>query len=204
MASVYEGMTNAEKNVADCLQELGLWWWYEFPVFVYDEKERPRVWTPDFYIPKLGMFIEVCGIKREDYDYRKKIFKKNGYHIVFLHLYKKENEWKKYLVQKIMEIEDQRHSEIEKIIGQVINSIDTKVTKKSFLKDQAIPNNLDQIRKNYPRAYENWTEIEDNQIMNEYAQGKTIPQIAITHQRRTGTIRSRLKKLGLISENKKN
>ena len=54
MASVYEGMTNAEKDVADCLHELGLWWWYEFPVFVYDEKERPRVWTPDFYIPKLG------------------------------------------------------------------------------------------------------------------------------------------------------
>jgi hypothetical protein len=120
MASVYEGMTDAEKKVADCLQELGLWWWYEFPVFIYDEKERPRVWTPDFYIPKLGMYIEVCGKKREDYKYRERIFKKNGYRIVFLHLYKKENLWKKYLVKRIMEIEAQRHSKIEKMIGSLI------------------------------------------------------------------------------------
>ena len=203
VASVYEGMTNAEKDVADCLHELGLWWWYEFPVFVYDEKERPRVWTPDFYIPKLGMFVEVCGIKREDYDYREKIFKKNGYHIVFLHLYKKENKWKKYLVQKIMEIEDLRHSEIKKMIGQVINRIDPIETKNSHFKDQTLPINLEEIKKNYPRAYENWTEKEDNQIITQYEQGKTIPQIAIIHQRRTGAIRSRLKKLGLISEIKR-
>lgn len=200
MASVYEDMTNAEKKVADCLQDLGLWWWYEFPVFVLDEKERPRVWTPDFYIPKLGMFIEVCGTKLKDYDYREKIFKKNGYHIVFLHLYKKENKWEQYLVQKIMEIEEVRHSEIKKMIGQVINKIDPTETKKTFPKDQILPNNLDEIRKYYPRAHEKWTEKEDNQIINEYKQGQTIPQIAISHQRKTGAIRSRLKKLGIISE----
>ena len=200
MASVYEGMTNAEKKVADCLQDLRLWWWYEFPVFVYDEKDRPRVWTPDFYIPKLGMFIEVCGTKLKDYDYREKIFKKNGYHIVFLHLYKKENKWEQYLIQKIMEIEDLRHSEIKKMIGQVINRADPKETKKIFSENQNLPINLDEIRKHYPRAYENWTQKEDHQIINEYKQGKTIPQIAIIHQRKTGAIRSRLKKLGISSE----
>ena len=120
MASVYEGMTDAEKIVADYLHELGLWWWYEFPVFIYDEKERPRVWTPDFYIQKLGMYIEVCVKKTEGYGYREIIFKKNGYHIVFLHLYKEQKKWKKYLVQKIMEIEDLRHSEIEKMIKALI------------------------------------------------------------------------------------
>lgn len=203
MASVYEGMTDAEKNVADCLQESGLWWWYEFPVFVFDEKEIPRVWTPTFYIPKLGMFIEVSGNKREDYDYREKIFKKNGYHIIFLHLYKKDNDWKKYLVQKIMKIEELRHSEIKKMVGQVINRIDPSETKKSVLNDITLPNNIDEIKKNYPRAYENWTENEDRQIMNEYNQGKSIPQIAIIHQRKTDVIRSRLRKLGLISEIRK-
>jgi hypothetical protein len=121
MASIYDGMSNAEKKVADCLQELGLWWWYEFPVFIYDEKKRPRVWTPDFYIPKLGMFIEVCGAKIEGYEYREKIFKENGYHIIFLHLYKDQKRWKKYLVKRIMEIEDLRHSEIEKMINQIVD-----------------------------------------------------------------------------------
>ena len=102
--------------------------------------------------------------------------------------------------KKIMEIEEVRHSEIEKMIGQVINKIDPTETKKTFPKDQILPNNLDEIRKYYPRAHEKWTEKEDNQIINEYKQGQTIPQIAVSHQRKTGAIRSRLKKLGLISE----
>lgn len=121
MASVYEGMTNAEKKVAECLQDLGLWWWYEFPVFIYDDKKRPRVWTPDFYIPKLGMYIEVCGRQRQDYQFRDKTYKENGYTVIFLHLYKEQTKWKKYLVKRIMEIENIRHSEIEKMVSQLIH-----------------------------------------------------------------------------------
>jgi hypothetical protein len=41
--SVYADMEESEKLVADYLRELNLWWIYESPVFVYDEKERPRV-----------------------------------------------------------------------------------------------------------------------------------------------------------------
>jgi len=116
VASVYEGMTNAEKKAASYLKELNLWWIYEFPVFVYDDKKRPRVWTPDFYIPKLGMYIEVCGKQRQNYEFREKIYKENGYHVIFLHLYKEQKMWKMYLVKRIMEIEDLRHAEIEKMI----------------------------------------------------------------------------------------
>jgi hypothetical protein len=32
--------------------------------------------------------------------------------------------WKKYLVKRIMEIEDLRHSEIEKMVGQLINQVE--------------------------------------------------------------------------------
>lgn len=59
--SGYADMEESEKIVAHFLRELNIWWIYESPVFVYDEKERPRVWTPDFYLPKLGMYVEVCG-----------------------------------------------------------------------------------------------------------------------------------------------
>jgi hypothetical protein len=200
MASVYESMTNAKKKVADCLQELGLWWWDEFPVFVYDEKERPRVWTSDFYIPKLGMYIEVCGMNREGCDNREKIFMKNGYNIVFLHLFKKENMWKKYLVERIMEIEDHRHSEIEKMVGQLINRLEPVNIEESRIDENNISDSQDEIKKIYPRAYEKWTSNEDQQLTIEYKQAKSIPQIAVIHQRKTIAIRSRLTKLGLISD----
>jgi len=117
VASAYEDMTNAENQVADYLKELGLWWWYQFPVFIYDEKEKPHVWTPDFHVPELGMYIEVCDKKREDYEHRERIFNKNGYHIVFLNLYKEQKKWKKHLTKRLKEIEDLQCSKIEEIIG---------------------------------------------------------------------------------------
>ncbi len=115
--SVYDDMKESEKQVAGYLRELDLWWIYEFPVFVYDEKDRPRVWTPDFYIPKLGMYIEVCGSEDFNYEYRDKIYKKNGYYVVFVHLYKERKKWKHYLVKRIMEIEESRHAEVMKMLN---------------------------------------------------------------------------------------
>ena len=78
MDSVYVDIKYSEKQVARFLRELDLWWVYEFPVFVFDEQKRPRVWAPDFYIPKSGMYIEVCGSKDFDYEYRDKIYRKMG------------------------------------------------------------------------------------------------------------------------------
>jgi hypothetical protein len=120
MFSVYSDMTDSEKQVANYLKELDLWWVYEFPIFIFDEKGRPRVWTPDFYIPKLGMYIEVCGSEDFDYEYRDKIYRGNGYYVIFLHLYKEQKEWKTHLVKKIMEIEELRHSQVMKMIGHRI------------------------------------------------------------------------------------
>lgn len=108
-------MTDSEVEVADYFKQIGLWWEFEFPVFVYDEHDRPRLWTPDFYIPKLGLFIEVCGSKEFNYEYRQTIHKKSGIPVVFLHYYKKRRKWKSFLAKRIMEIEQQRQSEAKKL-----------------------------------------------------------------------------------------
>jgi len=96
--SIYDQMTKAEREVANVLKNLGIQWAYEQPVFVWDENQRPRVWAPDFYLLHFGIYIEVCGSKEFDYEYRRKIFDKNGYLVIFLHLYKKTNKWKKHLL----------------------------------------------------------------------------------------------------------
>ena len=113
--SVYRDMKGSEKKVASYLRELDLWWIYESPLFLYDENERPRVWTPDFYVPKLGMYIEVCGADLESYEYRKDIYKKNQVNVIFVHLYKEEEKWKKYLIERIKEIENERFMEVMKM-----------------------------------------------------------------------------------------
>jgi hypothetical protein len=113
-------MTDSEKQVAEYLMSIGLYWRFEFPLFVYDEKKRPRVWTPDFYIPRLGMFIEVCGSEDFDYKYRDRIYRKNGFYVIFLHMYKAEEQRKTHLVKKIIEIEEFRHGEVQKMIKSLV------------------------------------------------------------------------------------
>jgi hypothetical protein len=113
--SIYDGMSNAEKEVAAYLQEIDLWWQYEQPLYVLDEKERPRVWTPDFYLPELGVYIEVCGSDKFDYEYRAKVYAKNRIPIIFVHQFKQDLNWKGYLKDKMVKIQDYRQEKVKKI-----------------------------------------------------------------------------------------
>jgi len=119
--SVYDRMTNAEKEVAKVLKEFRIQWSYEQPIFVWDENKRPRVWAPDFYLTHFGIYIEVCGSEQINYEYRRKIFDRNGYKVIFLHLYKEPHKWKHHLFnylrlftkhrdQRLYEILDKRCS----------------------------------------------------------------------------------------------
>lgn len=91
-------MTDAEKEVARVLKKFGIQWSFEQPVFVWDENKRPRVWTPDFYLIHPGIYVEVCGSEKFDYEYRRRIFDRNGYLVIFLHLYKEKDTWIRHLV----------------------------------------------------------------------------------------------------------
>jgi len=118
--SIYEKMTNAEKQVAELLKDLGIKWSYEHPVFVWDENKRPRVWAPDFYLIHFGIYVEVCGSEKYDYDYRRKIFDKNGYKVIFLHLYKDTQKWKRHLVKYLEYIFSHRNNKFNEI-SKVLN-----------------------------------------------------------------------------------
>ncbi len=59
--SVYDSMTQNERTVSEYLKAIGAWWEYERAVYLLDECGRPRVWCPDFYLPELGIYIEVMG-----------------------------------------------------------------------------------------------------------------------------------------------
>ena len=114
--SIYEKMTNAEKEVAEMLKELGIRWTYEHPVFVWDENKRPRVWAPDFYLIPFGIYVEVCGSSNFNYNYRRKMFEKNGYKVIFLHLYKDTNQWKNHFIKYLKLITDYRCNRFNEIL----------------------------------------------------------------------------------------
>ena len=115
----YDKMMDSERQVAEFLDALGLTWIFESPVYLHDERKRPRLWTPDFYIPKLRIYIEVCGSKDFNYEYREKICHDNNISIIYLHFYKKQKYWQKFLIKKIKEVEEQRHFEAMKVIDNL-------------------------------------------------------------------------------------
>jgi hypothetical protein len=89
-------MTYPERKVAEYLQKMNIKWVYEQPVFVWDDDGRPRVWTPDFYLTQFGVYLEVCGSKEFNYDYRKRVFLENGYYVIFLHVFKGPHQWENH------------------------------------------------------------------------------------------------------------
>jgi hypothetical protein len=59
------------------------------------------------------------------------------------------------------------------------------------------PARFEEIRKQFPRAYEKWTPEEDERLRGLFNQGKDAKAIAEELQRQLGAISSRLVKLGL-------
>ncbi|MBI4010034.1 MAG: hypothetical protein HY361_02460 [Candidatus Aenigmarchaeota archaeon] len=107
--SIYEDMTLAEKRVADFLKERHIRWNFEQPVYVRDNKKRPRVWTPDFFLPELGIYLEVCGAKRRSYKFRKEVYEHedNKVPVIFVHTYK-VNRWKEFVLNAIKRLHEDR------------------------------------------------------------------------------------------------
>ena len=88
---------------------MGILWAYEQPIFVWAENKRLRVWAPDFYLIPFGIYVEVCGSKNFDYGYGRKIFDNNGYRVIFLHLYKEADKWKKHFMRYLKGILNYRN-----------------------------------------------------------------------------------------------
>lgn len=117
-------MTNAEKEVASVLKKMNIEWSYEQPVFVWDENKRPRVWAPDFYLIPFDIYIEVCGSKTFDYSYRRRIFDRNGYKVIFLHLYKETDKWENHLLCYLQWFTFCRNYKLDGILRKKIKSVE--------------------------------------------------------------------------------
>ena len=73
-----------------------------------------------------------------------------------------------------------------------------KAVKFMIGEDNSKTYDVEQIRREYPKAYAKWTEEEDTRLRNEHAQGRTVNELARSFQRKPSAIRSRLRKLGLL------
>ena len=106
-------------NVAHYLDKKGIIYKYEVPICIIAEQTNQRTWYPDFYLPKLGIYLEVCGTPKDRIGKirRKRVYEENQIPVIFLHYYKSDSKWKKYLEDEIEKIEDTRMNEFVKLVS---------------------------------------------------------------------------------------
>lgn len=57
---------------------------------------------------------------------------------------------------------------------------------------------LAEKRRRHKRAYERWTDDEDDELRDEHGAGRTVAEMAAAHQRNRGAIEARRVRLGLV------
>lgn len=68
----------------------------------------------------MGIYIEVCGNENFNYEYREKVYKKNGILTVFIHWYKEKHIWKKFLGKRLQEIGKYWNNKVDTITNTIL------------------------------------------------------------------------------------
>lgn len=115
MHPVYYDMSEAELIVCDFLKTMRVYWIYEQPVFLADNMERPRLFAPDFFLPELGIYIEVMGNPAiSDYERRMDLYEKNYIPIIFIAPFH-DKDWRTKIIYFIEDVNKSRYNKIKRI-----------------------------------------------------------------------------------------
>ena len=101
--------SKGEKRIAEFLQEQGIQFDYESPIFVKDDAGLLRIWYPDFQLGGGKVLLEYFGMEGDsNYDEgvkkKKDVYKENGYKVIAVgpEIFKNRN-WKSKLLDIIDE-----------------------------------------------------------------------------------------------------
>jgi len=126
----YDKMTNAEQLVADFLKQNRIRWEFERPVVLLDDADRVRIWSPDYYLPELGVYVEVAASGNStSYEYRATVYNKNKIPVVFVNPYK-QNDWEQWVITCLNSIHQDRWEIIKSIKKSAAKSSGSTVYKK--------------------------------------------------------------------------
>jgi len=96
-------------------------------------------------------------------------------------------------------VKEEDMSEFKSKALEILNEDKLQPEENSKIETKNKSYSVNNIRRKYPRAYEKWSREEDQNLIHEFNEGLKISEIAKMHQRQTGAVRARLKKLDLVS-----
>jgi hypothetical protein len=96
-----------------------------------------------------------------------------------------------------------RAAQPEETLDEIVEAIQARRRKKrtaqrgKIATHAAYQQRIDRIRQAYPRAYEKWTDEEDEQLRQKHLDGAGVNELAGILQRQPRAIKSRLRRLGM-------
>lgn len=104
--------SEGERKIAEFLNNYGINYVYEPGVLVTD-RDKPKIWYPDFYLPEFAAYIEYYGfVGNQNYDHgierKKKVYSAMGLEVIAVYPWTFCENWQKYIVNNLYEISRNR------------------------------------------------------------------------------------------------
>lgn len=98
--------SRGEKKIAGFLEENDIKYNYEAGVLIYQTKNFPRIWYPDFELPEFSTYIEYYGmVGNPDYDRGIKVkeaaYGKMGMSVIPIYPHMFSENWQGYIMKEI-------------------------------------------------------------------------------------------------------
>lgn len=111
--------SKGEVQIARLLERNRIVYEYEHPTAVLD-KEKVKIWYPDFHLPEYGIIIEYFGVNgKSSYDeqarHKMKVYEENGIEGLFLTESCFKGDWPRSIMGRI---EDILKSRLERFCGR--------------------------------------------------------------------------------------
>lgn len=104
--------SEGERRLAELLDSYDIRYRYEQGVLVEDKK-KPKIWHPDFYLPEFGVYIEYFGLAgNQEYDLgikrKKRIYSEMGLDVIPVYPWTFCDDWQGYVMDSLHGILNRR------------------------------------------------------------------------------------------------
>ena len=128
----YSFKSEGEKRIAEVLNKYRIDFKYEWPVLIKDDDKKLRIWYPDFFLSKHGVYLEYFGYDNNpDYDNgrkrKEKIYKEMKMDVISIDSkIRGDNQLENHLINQLYRIQTRRLSEIKSKIYTLRTSLGKK------------------------------------------------------------------------------
>jgi hypothetical protein len=98
--------SEGEKRIARFLDDVLINYRYEDGVLIYDSKDKPRIWYPDFHLTEYGTYIEYYGLAANP-EYGKSIrvkesvYAKNHVDVISMYPWMFAEDWQGHIMTEL-------------------------------------------------------------------------------------------------------